>query len=67
MVQRRSKVRILSPDSYWYQDVGIVTTIDKRSGIQKPVSVQFEKVNYSGNNTDNFALSELLEVSPPPL
>jgi photosystem I subunit 4 len=61
MVNRGSTVRILRKESYWFNQIGTVAVIDQ-SGIRYSTFVRFKNVNYSGTNTNNFAIDELLEV-----
>ena len=61
MITRGSIVRIKRKESYWFNQTGSVATVDKGK-IKYPILVRFENVNYSGTNTNNFALNELEEV-----
>jgi photosystem I subunit IV len=62
MVQKGSKVRIRRKESYWFNEIGTVVSVEKTTAIRYPVVVRFEGVNYSGTNTNNFAINELVEV-----
>lgn len=62
MVEKGSKVRILRKESYWFNQVGTVISVEKDNAIRYPVVVRFIAVNYSGTNTNNFSLSELVEA-----
>jgi len=61
-IQKGSQVRVLRQESYWYNDVGTVASVDKGPKVIYPVTVRFERVNYSSLNTNNFGISELEEV-----
>jgi len=62
MIKKGSKVRILRKESYWFNKVGVVISVEKSNVIRYPVVVRFESVNYSGTNTNNFSLSELVNL-----
>jgi len=59
MVTKGSKVRILRKESYWYNKIGVVISVEKDNNIRYPVIIRFDSVNYSGTNTNNFGLIEL--------
>nr|BAA78581.1 photosystem I chain IV precursor [Chlamydomonas sp. HS-5] len=51
-------VKVLRPESYWYNQVGKVVSVDQ-SGIRYPVVVRLENQNYAGVTTNNYALTEV--------
>ena len=61
MVEKGSKVKILRKESYWFNKIGTVVSVEKSEVIRYPVVVRFESVNYSGTNTNNFSLSEIVK------
>jgi photosystem I subunit 4 len=62
MLQKGSKVRILRKESYWFNKVGVVISVEKSNVIRYPVVVRFDSVNYSGTNTNNFSVAELADL-----
>ena len=62
MIAKGSKVRILRKESYWFNKIGTVVSVEKSNVIRYPVVIRFESVNYSGTNTNNFSLTELAEI-----
>ncbi|OAY64254.1 Photosystem I reaction center subunit IV, chloroplastic [Ananas comosus] len=60
--KRGAKVKILRRESYWYNGIGSVVTVDQDPKTRYPVVVRFNKVNYAGVSTNNYALDEIKEV-----
>ena len=65
-ITRGMDVRIMRPESYWFQECGKVATVDTKGENRYGVVVRFDKVNYAGVATNNFSLDELVPVGGPP-
>ena len=62
MIIKGAQVRILRKESYWLNKVGIVVSVEKAPTIRYPIVVRFDSVNYSGTNTSNFSMEELINL-----
>ena len=62
MVKKGSKVRILRKESYWFNKIGVVISIEQDPAIRYPIVVRFDSVNYSGTNTNNFSFKDISEI-----
>lgn len=60
-IKKGSKVRVLRKESYWFNEIGTVGLVEQTDS-NYPVLVRFKKVNYSGTNTANFKLDELVNT-----
>ena len=63
---RKDKVRILRQESYWFNQIGEIVSIDKSPAMRYPVTVKFEKCDFKafsgvdgGANTSQFSTKEL--------
>ena len=43
---RKDKVRILRQESYWFNQIGEIVSIDKSPAMRYPVTVKFEKCDF---------------------
>eukprot|EP00933_Yihiella_yeosuensis_P082736 TRINITY_DN96727_c0_g1_i1.p1 TRINITY_DN96727_c0_g1~~TRINITY_DN96727_c0_g1_i1.p1 ORF type:complete len:160 (-),score=30.72 TRINITY_DN96727_c0_g1_i1:232-639(-) len=65
--KKGSWVKILRPESYWFQQRGQVVNVNQKPEVKYPVTVKFKFVNYANVNTNGFALWEVKEdVAPKP-
>merc|ERR1719401_538945 len=65
-IKKGDMVKIKRPESYWFNEQGKVVTVDVpkegQPAVNYPVVVRFDKVNYAGVSSNNFALDELEET-----
>ena len=60
--KKGSTVKILRPESYWFQEKGTVVNVNQKPEVKYPVTVKFQLTNYANVNTNGFALWEVEEV-----
>jgi photosystem I subunit 4 len=60
--QKGATVKILRPESYWFQQQGTVVNVNQKAEVKYPVTVKFDAVNYANVNTNGYALWEVEEV-----
>merc|ERR1719264_1520663 len=60
--KKGSTVKILRPESYWFQEKGTVVNVNQKPEVKYPVTVKFQLCNYANVNTNGFALWEVEEV-----
>ncbi|CAE7239158.1 PSAEA [Symbiodinium natans] len=60
--KKGSWVKILRPESYWFQTRGQVVNVNQKPEVKYPVTVKFDRVNYANVNTNGFALWEAESV-----
>mmetsp|Transcript_65435 Transcript_65435/g.168414 ORF Transcript_65435/g.168414 Transcript_65435/m.168414 type:complete len:118 (+) Transcript_65435:70-423(+) len=60
--KKGSTVKILRPESYWFQQKGTVVNVNQKAEVKYPVTVKFDAVNYANVNTNGYALWEVEEV-----
>eukprot|EP00931_Biecheleriopsis_adriatica_P034154 TRINITY_DN1975_c0_g1_i1.p1 TRINITY_DN1975_c0_g1~~TRINITY_DN1975_c0_g1_i1.p1 ORF type:complete len:131 (+),score=35.91 TRINITY_DN1975_c0_g1_i1:71-463(+) len=63
--KKGSWVKILRPESYWFQTRGTVVNVNQKPEVKYPVTVKFDRVNYANVNTNGFALWEVMEAPAP--
>lgn len=64
-IPRGAEVKILRPESYWFNDYGKVISSDTSGTARYPYVVRFTNVNYAGVSTNNYSEDELQVLNKP--